>query len=39
MVGGFKKKLAKKAANTSDRHTYLPPSNIAIPAAIDMYFW
>ncbi|CAF4482568.1 unnamed protein product, partial [Didymodactylos carnosus] len=35
MVSGFKKNLATKVSNTFDRHTYLPPSNVAIPAAID----
>ncbi|CAF3999591.1 unnamed protein product [Rotaria sordida] len=37
MVSGFKKNLATKSSHTFDRHTYLPPSNVTIPAAIGVY--
>jgi hypothetical protein len=39
MVSGFKINLATEALNTFDQHTYLPPSNVAIPAAIGMYLF
>ncbi|CAF3552086.1 unnamed protein product [Rotaria sp. Silwood1] len=35
MLGGFKRSQTTVASSNFDRHTFLPPSNVHIPSAID----